>query len=387
MEYYEILGVSKGASTDEIKKAYRKLAIKYHPDKNPGDAESERRFKEISEAYEVLSDAKKRGNYDRFGKDGACVGANGFSGGFGNMEDALRTFMGAFGGGGGEESIFDSLFGGFGGSASGEPGAQRKGASKKVNLTITFEEAAKGVEKEIILSLYVPCKACLGKGASSAHGIKKCSRCKGTGQVIQNRGFFSMASTCPECGGEGQIVTDPCKSCSGQGRVKEKKTITVKIPAGIDTGMRIKMEGRGDAGQNDAAFGDLFVYIEVKSHAVFERNGTDISLDLPIGFVDAALGAKKEIPTLLNEGTCLLSIPEGVQSGTILKVKNQGFPSLQGRGRGDLLVRTIIETPTKLSEEQKEILHKFAATEKIENFPKKRTFMDKIKAFFSDFAV
>ncbi|WP_139414241.1 molecular chaperone DnaJ [Chlamydia abortus] len=391
MDYYDVLGVSKTASPEEIKKSYRKLAVKYHPDKNPGDAEAEKRFKEVSEAYEVLSDPQKRESYDRYGKDGPFAGAGGFGGaGMGNMEDALRTFMGAFGGEfGGGGSFFEGLFGGLGEAFGmrGDPAGARQGASKKVHITLTFEEAARGVKKELLVSGYKACETCSGSGASSRQGIKCCDRCKGSGQVVQSRGFFSMASTCPECGGEGRMITDPCSSCRGQGRIKDKRSVRVQIPAGVDSGMRLKMEGYGDAGQNGAPAGDLYVFIDVEAHPVFERRGDDLILELPIGFVDAALGMKKEVPTLLKEGAYRLTVPEGIQSGTILKIKNQGFPNVHGRGRGDLLVRVSVETPQNLSEEQKELLRKFAATEKAENFPKKRSFLDKIKGFFSDLTV
>lgn len=392
MDYYSVLGVAKTASQEEIKKAYRKLAVKYHPDKNPGDAEAELRFKEVSEAYEVLSDPQKRESYDRFGKGGPFAGAGGFgAGGMGNMEDALRTFMGAFGGDfGGGGSFFEGIFGGLG-EAFGmrsDPSGARQGASKKVHITLSFEESASGVDKELVVSGYKTCETCSGSGAATPQGIKRCERCKGSGQVVQSRGFFSMASTCPECGGEGRIITDPCRECRGQGRVKEKRNVHVHIPAGVGPGMRLKMEGYGDAGQNGAPSGDLYIFIDVEPHPVFERRGDDLLLELPIGFVDAALGMKKEIPTLLkSEGTCRLTIPEGIQSGTILKVKNQGFLNIHGKGRGDLLVRISVETPQHLSEEQKELLQRFASTEKAENFPKKRGFLDKIKGFFSDFTV
>ncbi|AHK63010.1 molecular chaperone DnaJ [Chlamydia avium] len=390
MDYYDVLGVSKTASLEEIKKAYRKLAVKYHPDKNPGDAEAEKRFKEVSEAYEVLSNAQKRESYDRYGKDGPFAGAGGFGGaGMGNMEDALRTFMGAFGGEFGGGSFFEGLFGGIGEAFGmrGDPVGARQGASKKIHITLSFEEAARGVEKELIISGYKTCEVCSGSGAASEKGIKRCDRCNGSGQVVQSRGFFSMASTCPECGGEGRIITDPCSNCRGQGRIKDKRNVRVDIPAGVDSGMRLKMEGYGDAGQNGAPAGDLYVFIDVEPHPVFERKGDDLILELPISLVDAALGMKKEIPTLLKEGVCRITIPEGIQSGTVLKVKNQGFPSVRGRGKGDLLVRVSVETPQNLSEEQKEILRRFSAIEKEDNFPKKRSFLDKIKGFFSDFAV
>lgn len=387
MDYYTVLGVSKTASPEEIKKAYRKLAVKYHPDKNPDDAEAEKRFKEVSEAYEVLSDPQKRESYDRFGKDGAFGGAGGFGGAkMGNMDEALRTFMGAFGSDGG---FFEGLFGGLGEAFGmrGDAPSARQGGSKKVHVTLSFDEAARGVEKEFVISGYEACKSCSGSGARSQQSVKTCERCHGSGQVVQNRGFFSMATTCPECNGEGRVITNPCDACRGQGRVKGKKTKKVAIPAGIDSGMRIRVQGAGDAGMNGAPAGDLYVFVEVEPHPVFVRQGDDLILDLPIGFVDAALGMKKEIPTLLKEGTHLLIVPEGIQSGTVLKVRGQGFPNVDGRGRGDLLVRVLVETPQRLSEDQKELLRQFASTEVAENFPKKRGFLDKIKGFFSDFSV
>lgn len=384
MDYYEILGIAKGASQEEIKKAYRKMALKYHPDKNPGDAQAEARFKEVSEAYEVLGDQKKREMYDRYGKEGVFAGAGGpgAGAGFGSMEDALRTFMDAFGGGGGGgESIFETLFGGFGGGGR-ERAHTRQGASKKATIRISFEEAAKGVEKELSVTHLMTCTTCNGSGAASTDGVKTCSQCNGAGQVFQTRGFFSMSSTCPQCHGEGKVITNPCKECHGQGRVRESQRVKVHIPAGVDTGMRLKMGGYGDAGEGGGPPGDLYVFINVDSHPVFEREGDNLLLDLPIGFAEAALGAKKEIPTL--SGNCRLSIPEGTQGGKVFRIRGKGFPNVHGRGRGDLLVRVVVETPTHLTTKQKEMLEKFGETEGIDNLPKKKSFLEKIKSFFSD---
>lgn len=382
-DYYEILGVARNATADEIKKAYRKNAVKFHPDKNPGDPTAEKKFKEVSEAYEVLSDDQKRQMYDRYGKEGV-QGAAGSGMHQETMEEALRTFMGAFGGMG-QDSVFDSFFGGggngFGGGGGGARSA-RQGASKRANITLSFEEAAKGVDKELAITNLAECETCHGRGSATADGVKKCTRCNGSGHVFEQRGFFSMSMACPQCHGEGQVISNPCSTCHGEGVEKKKQRVKVHIPPGIDNGMRVKMGGYGDAGRNGGPAGDLYVYITVTPHPVFQREGDDIVLDLPISFAEAALGCKKEVPSIF-EHTCRITIPEGTQSGKVLRVKREGFPNVHGQGKGDLLVRIFVETPTQLTSEQKDLLEQFAKLEGPSNLPKQKGFLDKIKGLFS----
>jgi molecular chaperone DnaJ len=381
-DYYEVLGVQKGATADEVKKAYRQKAMQYHPDRNPGDPEAEKKFKEISEAYEILGDEKKREAYNRYGSAGVQNMGQGYTGhGFSSMEEALRTFMGAFGG----DSIFESMFGGgYGGGEYGQEDGQRlqPGASKRVNLSISFEEAIKGIEKELAVTSYVPCETCHGKRTTSPQGVKRCTRCQGAGQIFEQRGFFSMSMTCPQCHGEGEVVTDPCRTCAGEGRVKAKKHVKIRVPPGVDSGMRLRLSGYGDVGPGGGPAGDLYVYINVEPHEYFERQGNDIILDLPITFAEAALGCKKEVPSFTSHAL-RLTIPEGTQSGKLFRIAGEGFPNVHGSGKGDLLVRATVETPTKLSEKQRDLLKEFATLEDPANFPKKKGFLDKLKGLFS----
>lgn len=379
-DYYEVLGVSRGATPEEIKKGYRKKALEFHPDRNPGDADAEKHFKEVSEAYEVLSDPQKREIYDRYGADGLRGAGVGGPGGpeFASMDEALRTFMGAFGGGG-LDSIFGSFFGG--GGPEMEPGVQQ-GASKRVVLELTFEEAARGIEREIMVAMLGSCSQCSGTGSSKPGGVQTCGQCGGAGQVVQSRGFFSMAAPCPGCSGRGRVITDPCPACKGRGLLKEKQKVMVRVPPGVDDGMRLRMAGRGDAGEGGGPPGDLYVEIHLKPHLIFRREGDDLFLDLPVGFADAGLGCKKELPTL--HGSCRITIPEGTQHGKLFRVRGEGFPDVHGRGKGDMMVRVIVETPTRLDKQQKEILRQFGDLEDARNHPNKKSFVEKVKTFFSD---
>lgn len=386
-DYYDILEITRNSSQDEIKKAYRKKALQYHPDRNPGDSTAEKKFKEISEAYEVLSDDNKRRIYDAHGKEGLSGAHMGGAQGFSSMDEAMRTFMGAFGGGGaggGGDSFFEAFFGGgdFSGEGMGGRSQRRQGASKRVNITVSFEEAAKGIDKELAITNYVNCSDCKGRGAATPQGVKKCTRCGGRGQVFEQRGFFSMSMPCPDCHGNGQKITDPCKSCHGEGVVKEKQRVRVHIPAGVDSGMRLKMSGYGDAGPDGGPAGDLFVFITVESHEIFQREGNDILLQLPISFTEAALGCKKDVPSLYSH-TCRITIPEGTQNDKVFRVKGEGFPNVHGQGKGDLLVKVFVETPSQLNDKQKQLLREFSELEGPGNLPKRKGFLDKLKGLFS----
>ncbi len=373
-DYYELLGVSRDATEQDIKKAYRKMAMKYHPDKNPDDPSAEAKFKEIGHAYEVLSDADKRAAYDRYGH-AAFEGGMGRGGaGGGGFHDPFDIFREAFGGGGGGGGIFEQFFGGGGGG-----GAQR-GNDLRYDLEISLEEAAAGVEKTIKYRRQAACGVCSGSGAEPGSGKRTCPTCGGAGQVISSRGFFQVRQACPTCGGAGQVIEKPCSNCSGHGVVAETHSLKVKIPAGVDTGSRLRSSGSGEAGPNGAAAGDLYVIIHVKDHEVFERHDENLFCLIPIKFTLAALGGTIEVPTL--SGRASLKIPAGTQSGTTFRLRGKGMPTLRGGQPGDQLVQVEIEVPKKLSGEQREKLEAFAEACGDADRPVSESFFEKAKKWF-----
>lgn len=353
-DYYEVLGVSRGASEDEIKKAYKKMARKYHPDLNPGDKTAEEKFKEVNEAYEVLSNPDKKARYDQYGHAGVDpnFGAGGFGGGFDGSFD-----FGDLG------DIFGSFFGGgFGGGRRTNPNAPQRGESIRMSIAISFEEAAFGCEKEVTVERYESCDTCHGSGCAPGTAPEVCPDCHGTGTIQVRRqtpmGVFATSSPCPKCGGKGRIIHQPCKDCRGTGAVRKKKTIQASIPAGIDNGQTISIRGQGNAGKNGGPNGDLLITITVRPHELFRREGTSVLCEAPITFTQAVLGAELEIPTI--DGKVKYTLPEGTQSGTTFRLKGKGIPSINGRGRGDQYVTVYIETPKNLNKDQKEALRKFA---------------------------
>jgi len=368
-DYYEVLGVQRGASEAEIKKAYRKLAKENHPDLHPDDKAAEARFKEINEAYEVLSDSGKRSRYDQFGfagVDPSYGGGGGYGGGmgfdFGDLGD-----------------IFDSFFGGgFGSGARARTGPQR-GESLRTRLTITFEEAAFGCEKDVSLDKVEECGECHGSGAAPGTSPETCANCGGSGQVQQRRqtpmGVFSTTGPCPRCGGKGKIISSPCKSCGGSGQVRQRRTLKVTIPAGIDNGQIVSLRGQGNAGRNGGPAGDLQIVITVQPHQLFRREGNNVYCDAPITFTQAVLGGELEIPTI--DGKVKYEIPEGTQTGTTFRLRGKGIPNVNGRGRGDQFVTVNIETPRNLNREQKEALRKFSETLKERNYEERKSFFGK----------
>lgn len=381
-DYYEVLGVDKNASADEIKKAYRKLAIKYHPDKNPGNKEAEEKFKEAAEAYSVLSDADKKAKYDQFGHAGVDGAGPDFSGGFGNLNDILNDlFGGAFGGG------FGGGFSGFGGFGGGRRQERvYKGRDIRVRAKLTLEEIARGVEKEISIEKNVPCPDCGGRGAKNSADIKVCPACNGTGQVQRVVNTFlgqSISySTCQQCGGEGKIISNPCPKCSGSGLVRQRETIRVKIPAGVESGMQLTVQGEGHAAKNNGINGDLLVVIEELEHPLYKREGTNLFYTAVISIMDAVLGCEINIPCL--DGSYKIKVEPGTQSGKIVRLKGKGIPALNGYGNGDMYVKIAVWIPKKLNKDEKAVFESMRNNESFKPNPSKedKSFFDKIKDLF-----
>ena len=376
-DYYEVLGVAKTATADELKKAYRKKAMMYHPDKNPGDKVAEEKFKEVNEAYEVLSDEKKRSTYDQYGHDGmdsAFGGGTGhysYGGGFGGFEDILSDLFGGMGGG----------FGGFGGFGGGGRRGPRRGSDMKISLNLTFKEAIFGTEKKIKIKRKEGCHECDGSGAKPGSGTKTCDKCGGRGQVnIRQQtpfGIVQQTTVCDKCGGEGTVVENPCGTCNGTGIEEKERTISVKIPAGVDNNSILPLRGEGNKGAKGGAQGDLLVYMNVKDDEVFEREGDDIYLEMPITYAQAVLGADITIPTI--EGKVKLKVPEGTQSHKIFRLRGKGVQNVNGYGRGDQYVTVTIETPKKLNKEQKNLLKQFDSAMGQNNHEKNNSFWEKVK--------
>ena len=364
-DYYELLGVGRNASEDEIKKAYRKLALQHHPDRNPGDKQAEETFKLISEAYQVLSDSHKRAQYDQYGH--AAFGDNGpFAGGF--------DFNSGF------EDIFGDIFGEFFGGAGGRRRTQTRGEDLRYNLSLSFEEAVAGVEKKIKIPRHGPCETCRGTGAKPGTSPQTCPTCHGRGQVSFQQGFFSVSRSCSQCRGQGTIIADPCASCGGAGRTRKMHTLSVKIPAGVDNGSRLKLRGEGETAPSVGAPGDLYVVIQVETHPIFTRENLDILCDVPISFVQAALGAEIDVPTL--EGKVKMKVPQGTQSGKLFRIKGKGVKDPHGYQQGDQHVRVVVETPTHLTTRQKELLKEFASLGGEDVNPLAKGFFDKVKQLF-----
>jgi molecular chaperone DnaJ len=371
-DYYELLGVSRAAGDEEIKKAYRRLAVQFHPDRNPGDKQAEERFKEINEAYQVLSDPEKRAQYDRYGHAAFQGPGGGPGGGFGGF-DFTQGF----------EEVFSDIFGDFFGTGRGRSRSRtRRGDDLRYDLEIDFEEAARGAEKTVKFQRLAQCDACNGTRArGGTASVKTCPNCRGTGQVRTQQGFFSIATTCAQCRGEGSMIVDPCPKCQGQGRIKRQETLSVRIPPGVDSGSRLKLRGEGEAGYGGGPPGDFYVVIHVREHPMFVRQENDIIIEVPISFPLAALGGDIEVPSL--EGKVKLKVPAGTQSGKVLRLKGKGIVDLHGYGRGDELVKIKVETPKRLTARQRELLEEFArASGEDVNHPESKGFVDKLKEMF-----
>ncbi len=371
-DYYEVLGVAKGVSEKDLKKAYRSAAMKFHPDRNPDDKGAEDKFKEANEAYEVLSDPQKRAAYDQHGHAGVD-GQSGMGGaGYGNFSDIFGD-------------VFGDIFGGGGGGGRGRGGPAR-GSDLRYTLDLSLEDAVKGTTVKIRVPTLVACQPCNGSGAKAGTAPKNCTTCGGIGQVRMQQGFFSVQQTCPNCRGRGTIITDPCRECHGQGRVEETKTLSVKVPAGVDTGDRIRLSGEGEGGTDGGPAGDLYVQVSVQEHKIFQRDGKNLQCEVPISFVDAALGGEIEVPTL--DGRVKLKVPAETQTGKLFRLRGKGVAPVRGGSTGDLLCRVVIETPVNLSNKQKELLRDFHASMKGDkNSPRQDSWFEGMKNFFGDMKI
>jgi molecular chaperone DnaJ len=358
-DYYEVLGVGRNASAQELKSAYRKIALQYHPDRNPGNREAEEKFKEASEAYEVLCDEEKRSKYDRFGHSAPGFEGFGFSG---NVND-----------------IFGEIFGDLFGGGRRTRGGRSRGADLRYNLEVSFEEAAFGTEVQVKIPKPKRCDACRGSGSKSG-ARKTCPTCGGAGELRFTQGFFAVSRTCHQCGGAGQVISDPCTACSGAGKVEAVSQLSVKIPGGVDSGTRVRLSGEGEPGEGGASPGDLYVVVHVREHPIFVREGDEVLCEVPISFTQATLGAQIDVPTL--DGKVKMKIPSGTQTGKVFRLRAKGIPHLHGGGRGDEHVRVVIETPTDLSRDQRDLLEKFAAISGEESHPQSKSFFEKVRELF-----
>ena len=364
--YYEVLNVTRESSERDIAKAYRKLAVKFHPDSNPGDEEASKNFKQAAEAYEVLSDDEKRARYDRHG----FAGVDGGAGQFNSAEDIFAAFGEMFGGGGGG---FSDIF--------GRGNRTRRGSDIQIQLTLSLEEASRGVEKTINFDKRHTCETCDGSGSQPGSQPQGCQQCGGRGQVLQSAGILRVQTTCPVCRGAGKIIVDPCTDCRGQGQVNRETTLEVQIPAGVDDGMQVRLSGEGEASSSGGPSGDCYCFINVRKHKLFHRDGRDLILQMPISYTQAALGAEIEVPTL--DGPDTIKIARGTQSGDVLKLVGRGMPDPRGGRKGDLLVQTYIETPKKLGKDQEELLRKLAELEKTNVLPEQKNFLKRITDYFA----